>query len=268
MQLRKGEEPQMATQEIYAPIGDALGAELDKAARACRILEMEGHGSRTLGHLSLRDPEGRGFWLKRWGITFGEVFDRRDFVLLDIDGHKIGGEGRRHSEWPIHAEIFRRRDDVMSVVHSHPVYCRMFSAVDEPLRAVANSGAHFPVSPPRFTTTSELIRTVDVAAEMAEMLGDHNTVLLRNHGVVFCGGSIEEVVTVGAYIEEACREHIMIAASGLKWEWPSDAELAAKHGGVKGTGGWKRNFDYFLRRLKAIETHGDPAFPTEPVPID
>ena len=42
-----------------------LNAQLDKLARACRILEMEGHGDMTLGHLSLRDPLGRGYWLKR-----------------------------------------------------------------------------------------------------------------------------------------------------------------------------------------------------------
>jgi L-fuculose-phosphate aldolase len=49
----------MATpaKDVSVTITDALGAELDKAARACRILEMEGHGSRTLGHLSLRDPD-------------------------------------------------------------------------------------------------------------------------------------------------------------------------------------------------------------------
>lgn len=48
-----------------------LGQSLDELARACRILEMEGHGDMTLGHVSLRDPEGRGFWLKRNRIGLG-----------------------------------------------------------------------------------------------------------------------------------------------------------------------------------------------------
>ena len=46
-------------------ISNALRTELDRLASACRILEMEGHGDMTLGHMSLRDPEGRGFWMKR-----------------------------------------------------------------------------------------------------------------------------------------------------------------------------------------------------------
>src|SRR2546428_4580365 len=89
-----------------------LRASLDELARGCRILEMEGHGDMTLGHLSLRDPDGRGFWMKRNRIGLGEVLGPADFVLVDWDGNKIAGEGGRHSEWPIHSEIFRRRADV------------------------------------------------------------------------------------------------------------------------------------------------------------
>src|SRR5882757_1538014 len=84
---------------------------LDELARACRILEMEGHGDMTLGHLSLRDGEGRGFWLKRNRIGLGEVLGADDFVLVDWDGSQIAGSGGRHSEWPIHSEIFRQRPD-------------------------------------------------------------------------------------------------------------------------------------------------------------
>jgi len=63
-----------------------LRKSLDELSRACRILEMEGHGDMTLGHLSLRDPEGRGFWLKRNRIGLGEVQGAGDFVLVDWDG--------------------------------------------------------------------------------------------------------------------------------------------------------------------------------------
>jgi ribulose-5-phosphate 4-epimerase/fuculose-1-phosphate aldolase len=86
-----------------------LTAALHDLARACRILEMEGHGDMTLGHLSLRDPVGRGFWMKRNRIGLGEVMGPDDFVLVDWDGEKIAGTGGRHSEWPIHSEILRVR---------------------------------------------------------------------------------------------------------------------------------------------------------------
>ena len=68
---------------------------LDHLARACRILEMEGHGDMSLGHLSLRDPQGRGFWLKRNRIGLGEVLGPDDFVLVDWDGKQLIGK-----RWP------------------------------------------------------------------------------------------------------------------------------------------------------------------------
>ena len=97
-------------------------------ARACRVLEMEGHGEMTLGHLSLRDPEARGFWMKRNRMGLGEILGPGDFVLVDWDGNKLLGEGGRHSEWPIHSEILRARSDVLVVVHTHPFYAGVFSA--------------------------------------------------------------------------------------------------------------------------------------------
>ena len=59
----------------------ALRQELDKLAKGARHPGLNGHGDRIFGHVALRDPEGRGFWLKRHHISLGELFDRRDFIL-------------------------------------------------------------------------------------------------------------------------------------------------------------------------------------------
>jgi len=49
----------------------------------------------TLGHLSLRDPEGRGLWLKRNAAGLGEIAGPEDFILIDFDGTKLDGDGGR-----------------------------------------------------------------------------------------------------------------------------------------------------------------------------
>jgi L-fuculose-phosphate aldolase len=69
-----------------------LETALSELAYGCRILHMEGHADMTLGHLSLRDPDGRGVWLKRSGIGLGEVRDPDDFVLIDFSGQRLSGE--------------------------------------------------------------------------------------------------------------------------------------------------------------------------------
>ena len=110
-------------------ISDDLKASLDRLALASRILEMEGHGNYTLGHLALRDPKGRSVWIKRWGMTLGEVQDWTDHQLIDFDGNLLyGDDGKRHSEWPIHVAIFKRRPDINATAHTHPRQGTVFSS--------------------------------------------------------------------------------------------------------------------------------------------
>ncbi len=97
---------------------------------------MEGHNDMTQGHLSIRDPDGRGFWMKRTGISFAEVKARKDFVLVDFEGDRLIGAGV-HGEWPIHAEIFRSRPDVNAVGTRIRFMPRVFGMP----RAVARRGA-------------------------------------------------------------------------------------------------------------------------------
>ena len=136
---------------------DAVTRErLSEAARACRILDMEGHGDMTLGHLSVREASGRGFWMKRNQIGLGEVSGFEDFVLVDWDGRQIGGSGGRHSEWPIHSEIFRTRADVNVIVHSHPFHASVFSAALEPLLPYTLDADYF-VELPRYQGDAALV---------------------------------------------------------------------------------------------------------------
>jgi ribulose-5-phosphate 4-epimerase/fuculose-1-phosphate aldolase len=245
-------------------LSNSLKTDLDKLALASRILEMEGHGNYTLGHVALRDPDGRGFWLKRWGLTMGEVFDWTDFQLISMDGKLLHGDGKkRHSEWPLHAGIYKRRAEVMATAHTHPHYGAVFSASNEPLRPISNAGSYFREPPPRFTRTSELVRKAEVGDEVADVWGDHPALFLRNHGVMFCGRSIEEMTIVGVQLETACREMLMIKGSGLSYSWPDDAEQARKHGTI----GEPRNiglfFRHFSRKLAATQALGHPSLPRE-----
>lgn len=233
--------------EDNAAVSAALRAELDKLAIACRILDSQGHGSRAVGHLALRDPDGRGFWLKRSGIGLDEVMDAGDFILLDFAGKRLIGDGRRHVEWPIHCEILKARPDIACTGHSHPYHARVFSACTVPLRAVSSPGANFRHPPPRFTLTSDLVTTEQEGRALAECLGDSNAAFLRNHGVVFCGATIADAVMNGIYIEEASREQLAVGASGLPWEWPDEAEHATRFR-RKGVNN-EVFFDYYRRQL-------------------
>jgi L-fuculose-phosphate aldolase len=242
-----------------ADFDTATRERLTEAARACRILDMEGHGDMTLGHLSVREAGGHGFWMKRNQIGLGEVLGPDDFVLVDWDGQQIAGSGGRHSEWPIHSEIFRARTDVEVVVHTHPFYASVFSAAMEPLQPYTLDADQF-TDVPRHEADVALITVKSEGEAIAHSLGQTFAMLLGNHGVVFCGGSIEQAVCSGIFLEKACKAHVVGRAANLKTSMPDRAVRDKRHKQISTPAHWQHSYRYFCRKLEArAKAGGGPA---------
>jgi ribulose-5-phosphate 4-epimerase/fuculose-1-phosphate aldolase len=227
-----------------------LREQLTELARACRILEMEGHGDMTLGHLSLRDPAGGGFWMKRNRIGLGEVLGPEDFVLVDWVGKQTAGKGGRHSEWPIHSEIFRARPDVRVVAHTHPFYACVFSASLDPLKPFTVDADYF-VEVPRHVDDVALITTKEEGAALARTLGKTFAVLMGNHGVTFCGTSVAHAACVGIFLEKACKAQLLGMSAGFRAATPSPATRLKRHKQAMTPIHWEHSWNYFCRKLKA-----------------
>src|SRR3954470_24225229 len=129
---------------------------------ACRVLRAAGQADMVWGHVSIRDPLGRGLWLKGSNLGFEEgTVD--DVILLSLEGEVVEGSAGRHIEYPIHTELMARRPDVNAVVHTHPLYSIAFAATGRPLRALSHEATHFvPPDIARFTKTGDLIRTAEL----------------------------------------------------------------------------------------------------------
>jgi L-fuculose-phosphate aldolase len=235
-----------------APVGE-LRQSLDELARACRILEMEGHGDMTLGHLSLRDPEDRGFWLKRNRVGLGEVLGADDFVLVDWEGRQLAGSGGRHSEWPIHSEILRRRSDVQVVAHTHPFHACVFSASLDPLMPFTLDADYF-VTVPRHEADVALITTKEEGAALAQSLGDAFAVLMGNHGVTFCGNSVPHAACVGIFLEKACKAQLAGQGAAFRASLPGPGTREKRHRQIMTPVHWEHSWNYFCRKLAARGT--------------
>ena len=230
-------------------------AALGEAARACRILEMEGHGDFSLGHLSLRDADGRGFWLKRNRAGLGEILGPDDFVLVGMDGTKLAGEGGLHSEWPIHSEILRRRADVNVVAHTHPLHSCVLSAASEPIRPFTLD-ADYLVDVPRHDAEVALIKTIEEGVALAASLGPHWAVLMANHGVTFCGTSIEHAACVGVFLEHAARAHVLGAGVGFAASMPARPVRERRRAQMMTPVHVEHTWCYLKRKLEHVAGNG------------
>ena len=147
-----------------------------KLIDAGRILEAEGQGDLTRGHVSVRVPgDAARFYMKPHSYGFDEI-TTENIVVCNLDGEKIGGGGRRHSEVYIHSEIYTARPDVNSVIHAHPTYAVALSATGHAVRPISQPGSAF---------------------KAGVQAGDMSYVATNRHGrkfnVVYCDGSARTI---------------------------------------------------------------------------
>jgi L-fuculose-phosphate aldolase len=191
---------------------------------ACRVLEIAGQADMVWGHVSVRDDQGRGLWLKGSNLGFDEV-QESDVILLSWDGEILEGTAGRHVEYPIHTEIMRVRPDVNAVVHTHPLYSVAFAATGRPLLALSHEACHFvPPDIARFLKTGDLIRTPELGEDLARCIADRNAVLIPHHGIVTVGTSLGTAVAAATHLERACQIALLAGEDAQ----PSSDEEALK----------------------------------------
>jgi L-ribulose-5-phosphate 4-epimerase len=222
----------------------------EKLIWAGKVLVGEGQDDFTRGHISARLPDSTAlFFMKPHSIGLDEITPD-NILTIGLDGEVVAGEARRHSEVFIHSEIFKARDDVGCVLHTHPPYSIALSASGRPLKAYSQPGALFRDSLGTYDDTINLIRSPEMGAGVARALGSRRAVLLKNHGVVVAGASIEEVVISTIMLENAAMIQMIAEAAGTPApEFPLADIQKLKHD-ISRPEQFKINFDYLVRRAK------------------
>jgi ribulose-5-phosphate 4-epimerase/fuculose-1-phosphate aldolase len=197
-------------------------------ADACRVIARAGQGDLIWGHVAVRDPAGRGVWMKPSARGLEEV-EPDDVILVGWDGAVLIGDGSRHLEYPIHTEIMRERADAQATVHTHPEAAVVFGMLDTPLPAIGHEATAFvPPDVPRYAERGDLVRTADQGKALAQVLGPHRAAFLVDHGIVTVGSSVGEAVLAAILLETACRKALMALATGIAFSSLSGEQAKAK----------------------------------------
>ena len=165
------------------------------------------------GHVSVRNPANPGrFFLSR--ARAPSMVEAADIMEFDLDGKPTGGPMNKpvFQELYIHAEVFRARPDVNSVVHSHSPAVVPFGVVKTPFRPVSQTGAFLCAGVPNFDLRDDfpdapnlLVTSGPKGAALAKKLGDRPVALMRGHGDTVAGASLKEAVYLAIFTEVAAR---------------------------------------------------------------
>jgi len=216
---------------------------------ANRILAHEGILAEGWGHVSVRLSRDR--FLISTAVA-PEMVQASDLVELGLDGNPLDGKARDlYSERFIHAEVYRVRPDVMSVVHTHAPPVVPFADSKVPLRPMYARSAFIGLGVPVFDIreaagmTDLLIRTPAIGAALAKVLADKPAVLMRGHGATVVGPSIQRAVSRSIFLAmNASLQQNAIALGGpITYLDPEEVRLVEAregHGLKRAWEAWKR----------------------------
>ena len=199
------------------PVSAELIADL---AAASRILAERGVVD-GFGHVSMRHPDAPERYLMARAIAPAMVTPD-DIIEYDMDSNACNANGRGgFLERYIHSEIYRVRLDIHSIVHSHSPSVIPFGLVGVKMGAMFHNAAFLAAGVPvfdiseKFGATDMLVSDPAKGVALAEAMGDKDIALMRAHGSVACGPTLQIAVFRAVYTEVSARiQHWTVALGG------------------------------------------------------
>jgi HCOMODA/2-hydroxy-3-carboxy-muconic semialdehyde decarboxylase len=206
---------------------------VDDLVVANHILYAEGVVD-GFGHVSTRSPARPDRFLLARSMAPALV-EAGDLMEFDLDGNPTGGDTRQpYLERFIHGAIYKARPDVHAVVHSHSPSVIPFGVTGGALRPIYHMSGFLGAGAPIFEIreaggmTDMLIRDNALGDALARTLGAQAVALMRGHGSVAVGASIQQVVYRAIYTEMNARLQMEAARLGtINFLAPEEARLAA-----------------------------------------
>jgi ribulose-5-phosphate 4-epimerase/fuculose-1-phosphate aldolase len=184
------------------------------------------------GHISVRNPANPNhFYISRWLAP--DLVTVSDIVELDLDCVAVNGDTRKlYSERWIHAEIYRARPDVKSVVHTHAPTVVLMGGINETLLPIYHMGGFIGTGLPvfdirkSFGMTNMLISDAPKGEALAQTLGDKPGALMRGHGGIAVGNSIMHSVGRSVYLKINAEMYLQAGGRKIETLSPEEAHLA------------------------------------------
>jgi L-fuculose-phosphate aldolase len=186
-----------------------------KVAKGVRILVREGLIPNA-GHISVRPPGTDWFWTLRHLHVGLDSVGPGDVIRCDLKGDAIDSPWEASGERFIYTEIFSRRPDVRAIAHFHPQMATAYSIAGRPLLPILMLAAHIGSVP--LYEVPEPVESPEQGQALAVALGQAKAVLMRGHGAVTVGQSVEEVCVIAVLLEESARMQFLTSQLGQPQE--------------------------------------------------
>ena len=186
-----------------------------RLAAALRLFSRFGFEEGVAGHITARDPEDtETFWVNPFAMHFGHI-RVSDLIQVNSNGDVIYGEHPvNRAAFAIHSQVHAARPDVIAAAHSHSVHGKAWSSLGRLLEPITQDVCAFYEDHSLFDDFTGVVVDTEEGKRIAHALGENKAVILRNHGLLTVGGSVEEAAWWFITMERSCQAQLLASAAG------------------------------------------------------
>lgn len=186
-----------------------------RLAATFRVFARYGFDEGASGHITVRDPEFPDcFWVNPFGIYFGHI-RVSDLVLANHKGEIVeGNQAVNVSAFAIHSQIHLARPNVEAAAHVHSTYGKTWSVLGRLLDPITQEACIFYEDHALFNDYTGVVIDTQEGKRISTILGGRKAVILRNHGLLTVGHSIDEAAWWFIIMDRCCQVQLMAEAAG------------------------------------------------------
>ncbi len=213
-----GRELYMARPQVFATVEEERAHRKAKLAAAFRMFSRAGLDEGVAGHITVRDPgDPETFWVNPFGLHFAMVRSS-DLVRVDAEGSVVEGDRAVNgAAVAIHCAVHAARPDVLAAAHAHGPAGKTLSALEVGIEPLTQDSCAFYEDVGLHDTFSGVVLDREEGRRIGVALGSHKAVILRNHGMLTVGTSVDSAAWWFLTLERTaqCQLQAYAAAAGL-----------------------------------------------------
>jgi len=206
---------QMPSATSFASVEDERQHRKQRLAAGFRLFSKFGFDEGVAGHITARDPElADHFWVNPFGMHFS-LIKASDLILVNHDGKVVEGDRAVNgAAFAIHSQVHAARPDAVAAAHSHSTYGRAFSTLGRHLDPITQDVCAFYEDHAVFDDYTGVVLDIEEGKRIAHTLGENKALILRNHGLLTVGHSVDEAVWWFITMERSCQVQLLAEAAG------------------------------------------------------
>lgn len=199
----------------FATVEEERRHRKQRLAAAFRLFSRFGFDEGVAGHITARDPERRDhFWVNPFGMHFGQI-RASDLILVNHHGEVVEGKYPVNgAAFAIHSQVHAARPDVVAAAHAHSMYGKAWASLGRLLDPITQDACAFYEDHGLFADYTGVVYETSEGERIAQALGRYKAAILRNHGLLTVGETVEEAAWWFITMDRSCQAQLMAEAAG------------------------------------------------------